>query len=107
MNLPDRMVDAEYLDWLDNALNSALRQFEPDLIAYVAGADPYREDQLGGLSMTIDGLRQRDEVVFATAKGRRIPVFATFAGGYAKNVQDTVRIHANTVVAAKEVFGGR
>lgn len=107
VNLPDRTVDSEYLDWLDNALNLALRQFEPDVIAYVAGADPYREDQLGGLSMTIDGLKQRDEVVFATAKSRRIPVFATFAGGYAKNVQDTVRIHANTVVAAKEVFGSR
>ncbi len=107
VNLPDRTVDSEYLDWLDNALNLALRQFEPDIIAYVAGADPYRDDQLGGLSMTIDGLKQRDEVVFATAKARRIPIFATFAGGYAKDGQDTIRIHANTVVAAKEVFGSR
>jgi acetoin utilization deacetylase AcuC-like enzyme len=107
VNLPDRMMDAEYLDWLDNALNLALRQFAPDLIAYVAGADPYRDDQLGGLSLTMDGLKQRDEVVFATAKNRRIPIFATYAGGYAKNVQDTVRIHANTVIAAQEVFGSR
>jgi acetoin utilization deacetylase AcuC-like enzyme len=107
VNLPDRTTDADYLNWLDNALSLAFRQFEPDLIAYVAGADPYREDQLGGLSLTIDGLKQRDEMVFAAAKNRRVPIFSTFAGGYARNVQDTVRIHANTVVAAKEIFSRR
>jgi acetoin utilization deacetylase AcuC-like enzyme len=104
VNLPDGVGDAEYLSWLDNALNSAFRQFEPDLLAYVAGADPYREDQLGGLALTMDGLRQRDEMVFTTARARRVPVFVTLAGGYARRVEDTVRIHANTVLAAKEVY---
>src|SRR5438477_6666117 len=52
IDLPDEIADDEYLAWLDNALSSGLRQFEPDLLCYVAGADPYREDQLGGLNLT-------------------------------------------------------
>jgi acetoin utilization deacetylase AcuC-like enzyme len=104
VNLPDRTGDAEYLAWLDNALSSGLRQFEPDLLCYLAGADPYCEDQLGGLNLTIDGLKQRDELVMSVAKARGIPIMVTYAGGYAKRVQDTVRIHCNTVIAAKEIF---
>jgi acetoin utilization deacetylase AcuC-like enzyme len=104
INLPDGVGDDDYLAWLDNALSSGLRQFTPDLLCYIAGADPYCEDQLGGLSLTIEGLRKRDELVFRVAKSRRIPVMVTLAGGYARNVEDTVTIHCNTVVAAKEVF---
>jgi acetoin utilization deacetylase AcuC-like enzyme len=104
VDLPDGIGDDDYLAWLDNALSSGLRQFEPDLICYVAGADPYREDQLGGLALTIDGLKRRDELVFRVARARSIPVMVTFAGGYAKNVEDTVTIHCNTIIAAKEVF---
>lgn len=105
VNLPDGTSDAEYLSWLDNALSSGLRRFTPDLICYIAGADPYREDQLGGLGLTIGGLKQRDELVFRVARARDIPVMVTFAGGYARQVEDTVTIHCNTVVAAKEVLG--
>ncbi len=104
VNLPDGCDDASYLAWLDNALSSGLRQFEPDLICYVAGADPFREDQLGGLNLTIEGLKQRDELVFRAACARNIPVMVTLAGGYATRVEDTVTIHTNTVVAAAEVF---
>ncbi len=104
VNLPDRTGDSEYLQWLDNSLSSGLRQFQPELICYIAGADPYKEDQLGGLSLTIEGLRKRDDLVFRVAKARRIPVMVTYAGGYARNVEDTVTIHCNTVVAAKEIF---
>ena len=104
VDLPDGIGDAEYLGWLDNALSSGLRQFEPDLLCYIAGADPYREDQLGGLNLTIEGLKKRDELVFRVAKARKIPVMVTFAGGYAHKVEDTVTIHSNTVIAAKEVF---
>jgi acetoin utilization deacetylase AcuC-like enzyme len=106
LDLPDGMGDAEYLDCLRDALSMALAKFEPELICYVAGADPYREDQLGGLSLTMEGLKQRDVLMFETAKARGIPVMVTFAGGYAARVEDTVTIHSNTVVAAKEVFGG-
>jgi acetoin utilization deacetylase AcuC-like enzyme len=107
VDLPDGIGDDDYLAWLDNALSSGLRQFEPDLICYLAGADPYREDQLGGLSLTIQGLKERDELVFHVARARNIPVMVTFAGGYAQNVEDTVTIHCNTVMAAKEVFDTR
>jgi acetoin utilization deacetylase AcuC-like enzyme len=106
VNLPDGTGDDDYLAWLDNALSSGLRQFEPELICYIAGADPYREDQLGGLALTVEGLKRRDELMFRVAKARDIPVMVTFAGGYARRVEDTVTIHCNTVIAAKEVFGG-
>ena len=104
VDLPDGIGDDDYVAWLDNALSSGLRQFEPELICYLAGADPYCEDQLGGLSLTIEGLKRRDELVFRVARARNIPVMVTFAGGYAQNVEDTVAIHCNTVIAAKEVF---
>lgn len=104
VNLPDGVGDDEYLQWLDNALSSGLRQFTPDLMAYIAGADPYREDQLGGLALSIEGLKKRDELVFSVAHARGIPVMVTYAGGYAQRVEDTVTIHSNTVLAAAEVF---
>ncbi len=107
VDLPDGIGDNDYLAWLDNALSSGLRQFEPELICYVAGADPYREDQLGGLSLTIEGLKRRDELVVRVARARDIPLMVTFAGGYALRVEDTVSIHCNTVLAAKEIFGSK
>ncbi len=104
VDLPDEIGDDDYLAWLDNALSSGLRQFEPELLCYIAGADPYREDQLGGLSLTIEGLKRRDELVFRVAQARNIPVMVTYAGGYAQKVDDTVTIHCNTVTAARETF---
>ncbi|HKS96514.1 MAG TPA: histone deacetylase [Terriglobia bacterium] len=104
VDLPDEIGDNDYLAWLDNALSSAFRQFEPELICYVAGADPYREDQLGGLNLSIEGLKRRDELVFRVAHARDIPIMVTYAGGYARKVEDTVTIHCNTVLAAKEIF---
>jgi acetoin utilization deacetylase AcuC-like enzyme len=107
VDLPDEIGDDDYLAWLDNAISSGLRQFDPELICYLAGADPYREDQLGGLSLSIEGLKKRDELVFRVAKTRAIPVMVTLAGGYARITDDTVTIHCNTVIAAKEIFGGK
>jgi acetoin utilization deacetylase AcuC-like enzyme len=107
VDLPDGLEDEDYLAWLDNALSSGLRHFTPDLICYLAGADPFREDQLGGLALTIDGLKKRDKLVFQVARARDIPVMVTYAGGYAQNVEDTVTIHSNTVVAAKEVYAAK
>ena len=104
VDLPDGIGDDDYLAWLDNALSSGLRQFTPELICYIAGADPYCEDQLGGLGLTFDGLKKRDELVFHVAKARGIPLMVTYAGGYARRVEDTVSIHCNTVAAAAEVF---
>src|SRR5262252_718592 len=104
VNLADGVEDDDYLHWLDNALSSGLRQFTPELLCYVAGADPYREDQLGGLALTIEGLKRRDELVFQVARTRNLPVMGTYAGGYAQRIEDTVEIHSNTVAAAASVF---
>jgi acetoin utilization deacetylase AcuC-like enzyme len=105
LNLPDGLEDAEYLACLGDAIGLGLSKFRPELICYVAGADPYREDQLGGLSLSIEGLKARDKLLFQVAKAEDIPVMVTFAGGYARNIEDTITIHSNTIVAAKEVFG--
>ena len=104
LNLPDGIGDADYLAGLGDALSLGLDKFVPELICYLAGADPYREDQLGGLSLTIEGLKKRDSLVFEIAKARGIPVMVTFAGGYAQKLEDTITIHCNTVIAAKEVM---
>ena len=104
MNLPDGMGDGEYLACLGSAINMGLSKFRPELICYVAGADPYHEDQLGGLSLTIEGLKERDKLVFQLAKAEGIPVMVTYAGGYAYDLNDTIVIHSNTVIAAKEVY---
>ena len=103
VNLPDGTDDEQYLGWLEQALSSALRQFEPELLCYIAGADPYEQDQLGGLALTIEGLKKRDELVLRVVRSRNIPVMITYAGGYAHHVEDTVTIHCNTIIAAKEI----
>jgi acetoin utilization deacetylase AcuC-like enzyme len=68
----------------------------------LAGADPYREDQLGGLSLSISGLRERDETVIKILRDADVPVASTTAGGYALSKNDTVEIHCNTIRVAKE-----
>jgi acetoin utilization deacetylase AcuC-like enzyme len=104
VHFADGVEDEAYLWWLARALHHALDQFTPDLLCYIAGADPYKEDQLGGLSLSIKGLKRRDLMVLSTARDRNIPVMITYAGGYARNVEDTVTIHTNTVLAAREIF---
>ncbi len=104
IGLEDGTRDAEYLDALEKGLIHSLKTMTPDLIFYVGGADPYREDQLGGLALTMEGLQKRDRLVFEHARRRGIPVASTMAGGYARRVVDTVRIHVNTIVAARDVI---
>jgi acetoin utilization deacetylase AcuC-like enzyme len=105
IHLEDGVGDQEYLTRLGEAYTNAIAAFRPQLLMYVAGADPYFEDQLGGLALTIEGLKERDRLVLETALGKHAPVAVTLAGGYAMRVEDTVRIHANTAVAAREVLG--
>lgn len=103
LNMDDRVEDEEYLGALIPAVQQALDNFKPNILFYVGGADPYCEDQLGGLSLTKEGLKKRDRGVFEEARRRGIPVATTLAGGYARRVEDTVRIHVNTILAASEV----
>lgn len=104
IHLPDGVGDEEYLHRLGNGYRAALAMFHPDLLIFVAGADPYCEDQLGGLALSMDGLRERDRMVIWTALRSRIPVAVVLAGGYAVNVYDTITIQTNTARVAKEVL---
>jgi acetoin utilization deacetylase AcuC-like enzyme len=103
IGLEDGTHDHEYLDALEEGLLRAFKKMTPDLIFYIGGADPYREDQLGGLALTIEGLQKRDRLVFEHARHKGIPVASTLAGGYARRVADTVRIHVNTIITARDV----
>jgi acetoin utilization deacetylase AcuC-like enzyme len=104
IHLPDGTNDAEYLQRLGNGFRAALTMFQPELVVYVAGADPYGEDQLGGLALTFDGLMERDRLVLWGALSHKVPVAIVLAGGYAMNVEDTVTIHANTAAVARDVL---
>ena len=97
--------DDEYLALLEKAVPAIIQRFKPDFVLYQAGADPYREDQLGNLKLTIEGLKRRDGLVFDECKKHGIPVAALLGGGYAMNTNDTVTIHVNTCLAAVEYFG--
>jgi len=107
VNLDDGTGDEEYLDSLHKALADSFGRFAPEILFYIGGADPYREDQLGGLWLSMRGLQERDALVFAEARRRGLPVAVAFAGGYARKVEDTVRIHVNTVIAAREAPAAR
>jgi len=100
VNLPDGVGDADYLAILEKYLHRSFNEFSPQLLFYVAGADPYREDQLGGLALTMDGLARRDALVLGYAQRNQVPTAVTLAGGYARKVEDTVSIHVNTIKAA-------
>ena len=103
VELPDGCRDAEYLAALDVALAELWRrhaQALPGLIFYLAGADPHEGDRLGRLKLTTAGLAERDRRVLAAARERRIPVAMAMAGGYGRNIDDTVQVQVNTIVEA-------
>ena len=99
IGLADGTGDATFLRELDRALPQVIAH-APECVFYLAGADPYEEDQLGGLRLTKDGLRQRDRMVFNAARRANVPLVVTLAGGYARRVEDTVDIHAATIEEA-------
>ena len=102
IDLPDGVGDDDYLAILESHLRRAFHDFAPQILFYVAGADPYREDQLGGLKLSMEGLARRDALVFDYARRNKIPVAIALAGGYARFVRDTVQIHVNTILAARD-----
>jgi acetoin utilization deacetylase AcuC-like enzyme len=104
VGLEDHAADDEYLAELERHVPRILEDHRPDLAFYLAGADPYREDQLGRLGLTLDGLRRRDDLVFRLLVDAGVPVAVTLAGGYALQFEDTVEIHCGTVRAARARF---
>jgi acetoin utilization deacetylase AcuC-like enzyme len=89
------------LDAVEHGLNSALEIFSPELVIYLAGADPYHGDRLGRLTVSKAGLAARDEYVFSLLSDHKIPTAVVLAGGYARDIRDTVDIHLNTVGRAQ------
>jgi acetoin utilization deacetylase AcuC-like enzyme len=99
VGLPDGVHDAAYLEELEKALPTVMAN-GPQCMFYLAGADPYEDDQLGGLRLTREGLRERDRMVIDAACASHVPLVIVLAGGYARNVDDTVAIHAATIEEA-------
>ena len=104
VDLPDGCRDEEYLAALDAALVELERRFEPDLIIYLAGADPHEGDRLGRLKLTWDGLAARDRRVFEWAWQRRLPLAFAMAGGYGTRIEDTVQAQVNTFAVASDYW---
>ncbi len=105
IHLEDDTGDEAYMDRLRGPVETALDEFRPELLMYVAGSDPYEHDKLGGLSLTMNGLFERDLMVMEAAFSRNVPVCVTLAGGYAMKLEDTVTIHTNTAKAAAKALG--
>ncbi len=102
IHLADATGDQEYLSKLGEALSAAVAGYRPDLLMFIAGADPFCDDQLGGLCLTKEGMLTRDHLVFETAFRNHVPVCVTLAGGYANELADTVQLHAQTYRAGVE-----
>lgn len=98
--LPDGTGDGEYIALLEQALADLFSRFSPQLIIFLAGADPHEGDRLGRLKLTLNGLEMRDRMVLEHAFLRNIPVAVTMAGGYGRNLQDTVAVHVQTIAMA-------
>jgi acetoin utilization deacetylase AcuC-like enzyme len=106
VELPDGTSDDGYLESLAHHLPSVFAP-DPDIVFYLAGADPYAGDKLGRLALSIEGLRVRDEFVLRECYEREVPVVTVMSGGYGKDINDTIEIHCNTIRMVKEVFEAR
>lgn len=107
IELPDGCPDAFYLEQLAHGLSTAFDLARPALVIYLAGADPYRDDRLGRLGLSFEGLAERDRQVFTACRSAGVPVAMAMAGGYARQIEDTVTIHRQTIELAAEIFFAR
>ena len=103
IELPDRTDDNEYLNCLISSM-PAVFDWNPEIVFYLAGADPYVKDKLGRLAVSIDGLRKRDHQLLNECFLREVPVATVMSGGYGKDINDTVEIHCNTIRTIKQIF---
>jgi acetoin utilization deacetylase AcuC-like enzyme len=103
VELPDGTNDDEYLACLINHLPAVFAN-DPEIVFYLAGADPFAGDKLGRLALSIEGLRERDSTVLHACYGREIPAVTVMSGGYGKDINDTIEIHCNTIRTVKQIF---
>ena len=106
VELADGTSDTEYLDTLAKHL-PAVFAADPEIVFYLAGADPYKGDKLGRLALSIDGLRERDAYVLRECYAHEVPIVTVMSGGYGKDINDTIEIHCNTIRMVKEIFERR
>jgi len=107
LDMPDGTSDAAYLAALADGLEQSFARSRPEMVIYLAGADPFEDDRLGRLKLTKQGLLARDTAVFAACAERELPLAITMAGGYARQITDTVEIHANTILLARSMLDTR
>ena len=105
--LVDGTEDNEFLAALEAGIQTAFAGTNPDLVIYLAGADPYSDDTLGRLRISKQGLAERDRLVYERCNRSGIPVVVTMAGGYARNVHDTVKIHYHSICSGAEILLGQ
>ncbi len=105
--LPDETGDHDYLARLDGALSAMFERFSPQLLIFLAGADPYEGDRLGRLSLSMEGMAARDAAVMKVAKAHSLPVAIAMAGGYGRTIEDTVAVHTQTIRIAFDYFQAR
>jgi acetoin utilization deacetylase AcuC-like enzyme len=106
VELNDGTSDSAYMETLAGYLPQVF-QSDPEIVFYLAGADPYRGDKLGRLALSIDGLRERDGYVLRECYERDVPIVTVMSGGYGKDINDTIEIHCNTIRMVKEIFESR
>ena len=104
IGLPDDCGDDQYLEALDHGLAQLDARFEPDFLIYLAGADPHEADRLGRLKLTFDGLKARDRRVYEYARQRNLGIAVTMAGGYGTDINNTVRVHVQTIAQALDYW---
>src|SRR5690606_6541477 len=100
LELEDGTEDTEYLERLAEALPAVLSAARPDLVFFLAGADPHEGDTLGRLRLSFEGLMRRDALVLESCRAIGVPVVIAIAGGYGKDIADTVQVHLNTARVA-------
>lgn len=105
IELPDKTGDEAYLRALEGALDLVFARARPQLVIYLAGADPFEDDRLGRLALSKAGLQARDDCVLRRCYTAGVPVAIAMAGGYANQIEDTVAIHTTTVLTAHAIFG--
>ena len=102
--LADKTEDEEYLYLLEQSLEPVMDRFRPEIVFYQAGVDPLHSDRLGRLALTHEGLEGRDRLVLSACRRRSLPCVITLGGGYARNIDETVTAHCNTIRVAAELF---
>ncbi len=106
IELDDGVGDDEYLGRLGDCLPSVLAESDPDIVFYLAGSDTHEGDRLGRMKLTFEGLKRRDVMVIESCREIGLPVVVTVAGGYGRDIRDSVQVHVNTARIASRYVGG-